>query len=95
MLEVNSAWLVETTQYLQRNHAETVPEEPFNRMEESLRLFNISRQYTKTLYMQKEIATLSRLLLYVGFLAVLTPSITMRPSRCWFTRDRSSCRSLR
>ena len=77
MLEVNSAWLTETLHYLRDDHAEAMRDAPFDDLEEALRLFNVSRQYTKTLYMQKEIATLSRLLLYVGFVAVLTSSVTM------------------
>ncbi|MFC7138712.1 hypothetical protein ACFQMA_02535 [Halosimplex aquaticum] len=77
MLEVNSAWLIETTQYLEHDCGEAVPDEPFDRLQETLRLFNITRQYTKTLYAQKEIATLSRLLLYAGFFAVLVSSLGM------------------
>ncbi len=77
MLEVNSAWMIGSVQYLRDSHDEPMPAEPFDRLNESLRLFNISRQYTKTLYAQKELATLSRLLLYTGFLAIFFPSMGM------------------
>ncbi|WP_167837363.1 hypothetical protein [Halosimplex halophilum] len=77
LMRVNSAWLVETVQYLEHDCGEGAPDEPFDRLQETLRLFNVTRQYAKTLYGQKEIATLSRLLLYVGFVAVLAASLVM------------------
>lgn len=77
MLEVNSAWLVGTTEYLKHDRRESASEEPFERLEETLRLFNVTRQYVKTLYGQRELAELSRLLLYSGFLAPLVSSLGM------------------
>ena len=77
MLRVNSGWLMEGVHDLQHGRLATLPDEPLDRMEQTLRLFNVSRQYTKTLHMQKEISTLSRLLLYVGFAALLTSSLVM------------------
>lgn len=77
MLQLNSAWLIESAHYLQHGHEESLPEEPFDQMDQALRLFNITRQYTKTLYTQKEIATLSRLVLYTGFLAVFLPGLAI------------------
>ncbi len=77
MLRVNSAWLIGAAENLQREEYETIPDEPFDRLEESLRLFNVSRQYMKTLYVQKEIATLSRLLLYTGFFAIASSAVAM------------------
>lgn len=77
MLEVNSAWLIETAQFLERDAVTAAPDDPFDELEAALRLFNVTRQYTKTLYAQKEIATLSRLLLYAGFVAVLVASMAM------------------
>lgn len=77
MLTVNSAWLIANTIRLRDDRPEDVPAEPFDRQEETLRLFNVTRQYTKTLYVQKEIAALSRLLLYVGFSSLLVLSLAM------------------
>lgn len=77
MLEVNSGWLLGMAEYLEHGHQESLAEEPFDQAEEALRLFNVARQYTKTLYTQKELATLSRLLLYSGFLALLVSSLGM------------------
>lgn len=77
MLKVNSAWLMGTAEYLRSGHAETLPDEPFDRMEEVLRTFNVTRQYMKTLYAQREIAELSRLLLYTGFYALLVSALGM------------------
>lgn len=77
MLRVNSAWLIGAAEHLEHGEFEAMPAEPFDRLEEALRLFNVSRQYTKTLYVQKEIATLSRLLLYVGFVAVGSSAVAM------------------
>lgn len=77
MLRMNSAWLIGTAEYLQADAAESPPAEPFDRIEEVLRLFNVTRQYTKTLHAQKELATLSRLLLYTGFAALLVSALGM------------------
>jgi hypothetical protein len=77
MLRTNSAWLIEDVRSVQHALGEDAPDEPFDRMEETLRLFNVTRQYTKTLYAQKEVAALSRLLLYVGFVAVVVLSAAM------------------
>ncbi|MDS0282284.1 hypothetical protein [Haloarcula onubensis] len=77
MLDLNSAWLVAAARHLHHDHDEAVAADPFERMEATLRLFNVTRQYVKTLYAQKEIATLSRLLLYTGFLAVLVAAVWM------------------
>lgn len=77
MLTVNSAWLLEISRHLQYAHGESVSDESFERMAQTLQLFNVTRQYTKTLYAQRELATLSRLLLYTGFVAVLLSSLGM------------------
>lgn len=77
MLEVNSAWLIGMTEYLKHDREESLSVTPFDQMEEVLRLFNVTRQYMKTLHAQKELATLSRLLLYTGFAAILVSSLGM------------------
>ncbi|WP_408959588.1 hypothetical protein [Natrinema sp. 74] len=77
MLRVNSAWLIGAAEHLQHEEFEPMPAEPFDRLEKTLRMFNVSRQYTKTLYVQREIAALSRLLLYVGFVAVGSSAVAM------------------
>lgn len=42
-----------------------------------LKFIDVSRQYFKTLYMQRELANLSRVLLYVGFPAVVVQILTV------------------
>ena len=80
MLFFPSAWAVHGARQLR---VELVASEPgtdhaaFDALEEVLRLYNVTRQYTKTLYMQEEVARLSRQLLYVGVIALVVPALVM------------------
>lgn len=75
-----SAWAIHGTRRLRAERCASSPEadcEHFDALEDTLRVFNITRQYTKTLYMQEEVARLSRQLLYVGTVALLAASLVM------------------
>lgn len=80
MLFFPSAWAVHVARQLR---AEVIASSAgsdhgaYDAIEEVLRLFNVTRQYTKTLYMQEEVARLSRQLLYVGIVALVAPALVM------------------
>ena len=69
MLFYRSAWQLNATRRIRSEYVSALPEsavETLDELEQLLHAFNVSRQYIQTLYMQKELAELSRLLLYVG-----------------------------
>lgn len=74
------AWQLHGARRLRKGHGEALPADAVDLLEDIntlLRQLNISRQYLQTLYLQRELAQLSRLLLYVGFPALLVSAITM------------------
>lgn len=80
MLFYRIAWQHHATQRLQAEHTESLSDEAIEhlqKIEKLLEHFNTARQYVQTLYMQKELAQLSRLLLYVSFPTLLVISFTM------------------
>lgn len=80
MLFYRSAWQLNATRRLRNQYAATLPDAAvrgLDDLEELLRGFNIARQYIQTLYMQKELAELSRLLLYVGVPSLAVTSAAM------------------
>ncbi|WP_435176303.1 hypothetical protein [Halorussus sp. AFM4] len=80
MLFYRSAWQLNATRRLRNQYAATLSDETVRALddiEELLRGFNIARQYIQTLYMQKELAELSRLLLYVGVPSLAVTSAAM------------------
>ncbi|NEU55682.1 hypothetical protein [Halorussus sp. MSC15.2] len=85
MLFYRSAWQLNAARRIRGQYADTLPEsaaESLDELEELLRGFNVARQYVQTLYMQKELAELSRLLLYVG-----VPSLVVSSSAMLVYRD--------
>lgn len=74
------AWQLHSTRRLREEYREVLPAaavEALDEMQTLLRQLNISRQYLQTLYLQRELARLSRLLLYVGIPALLVSTVTM------------------
>lgn len=80
MLFFPSAWAVHVARQLRTELVDSsldFDHGQFDTLEDVLRLFNVTRQYTKTLYMQEEVARLSRQLLYVGIVALVAPALVM------------------
>lgn len=80
MLFFPSAWAIHGARRLRAERvAQSVDADhrALDAIEDALRLFNVTRQYAKTLYMQEEVARLSRQLLYVGVLALVVPALVM------------------
>lgn len=74
------AWQLQSTRRFRDAHGESLPKAAVELLDDTqtlLRLLNIARQYLQTLYMQRELARLSRLLLYVGLPALLVSTVTM------------------
>ena len=80
MLFYRSAWQLNATRRIRAQYVQSLPDSgvgTLDDLEELLHGFNIARQYIQTLYMQKELAELSRLLLYVGVPALVVVGSTM------------------
>ncbi|WP_254545776.1 hypothetical protein [Halomarina pelagica] len=80
MLFYRSARQIHGARRLRLRYADALPRESIETLEtleRLLRHFNIARQYIQTLYMQQELATLSRLLLYVGIPSLVVTALGM------------------
>lgn len=74
MLNYNDAWQLHAARQLHQEHRSTLSATARTALEEIIDVlyyFGIARGYFKTLYMERELARLSRQLLYVGVPAVL------------------------
>lgn len=80
MLNYNDAWQIHAARQIRHEHAEELPDgavEAFEELIEILELFGIARGYFKTLYMEQELAELSRVLFYVGIPALVLSGATI------------------
>lgn len=74
ILDYDDPWQLQTVHRIQeqfRNELSDATDERLDRLKEFLRGIHVARQYFKTVYMQQELADLSKVLLYVGFPTLL------------------------
>ncbi|WP_139327019.1 hypothetical protein [Natronorubrum daqingense] len=74
ILHYNDPWQLQIVRQLREGHRNDLSEAAdgqLERLEELLGDIHIARQYFKTVYMQQELADLSKILLYVGFPTLL------------------------
>ena len=74
ILDYNDPWQLQVVRRIREDYRSTLSEpieRQADRVEELLRDIHIARQYFKTVYMQQELADLSKILLYVGFPTLL------------------------
>lgn len=80
MLNYNDAWQLHAARRFRHERAADISDEAvatFDDMIEILELFRVARAYFKTLYMEQELAELSRVLLYVGLPALFVAGMGM------------------
>jgi hypothetical protein len=80
MLFYRIAWQIHANRRISARHADVLPDAAagvLDDIEQLLLHFNVGRQYVQTLYMQKELAELSRLLLYFGVPSLIVMSFAM------------------
>lgn len=80
MLNYNDAWQIHTARWIRHEHADTLTEEAKEEIDdliEILELFGVARAYFKTIYMEQELAKLSRVLFYVGIPSLFTAGTTI------------------
>ncbi len=74
ILEYNDPWQLQEVRRLRERFGDELTEpldERLSRLQDLLRDIHIARQYFKTVHMQQELADLSKILLYVGFPALV------------------------
>jgi hypothetical protein len=74
ILHYNDPWQLQEVRKLREYHRRslsTAADNQLERLEELLGDIHVARQYFKTVYMQQELADLSKILLYVGFPTLL------------------------
>lgn len=80
VIATNHATQLHTIAQIQADHRETLPDEMQDNLDsvsDVLRQIDVARRYFRTVYVQKELAYLSRILLYVGVPAIIGGSITL------------------
>ncbi|RBI61167.1 hypothetical protein DMJ13_15715 [halophilic archaeon] len=80
MLFYRSAWQIHSTNRIQYEHLDSLPDfalDALDDLEDLLRTFNVARQYLQTIYLQDQLAKLSRFLLYVGVPSLLATGLAM------------------
>ena len=80
LLFYRNGWQTHAIRRIRADHGEAFSAEEeatLERLDDLLHEFQIARQYVQTLYLQKELASLSRLLLYVGVPSLLFLSLVM------------------
>lgn len=80
MLNYNDAWQIHAARRIRHDYAEELPADAvdaFEELIEVLELFGVARGYFKTLYMEQELAQLSRVLFYVGIPALVLSAATI------------------
>jgi hypothetical protein len=74
ILHYNDPWQLQEVRKIREHHRRglsTAADNQLERLEELLGDIHVARQYFKTVYMQQELADLSKILLYVGFPTLL------------------------
>ncbi|MFP9191011.1 hypothetical protein [Natronosalvus vescus] len=74
IIRYNDSWQLQVLRRLRENHGDEFSDRDVERLELLEALLgdiHVSRQYFKTVYMQQELADLSKILLYVGFPTLL------------------------
>ncbi|MFC4986232.1 hypothetical protein [Saliphagus infecundisoli] len=74
ILHYNDPWQLQEVRQLRSSHRHRLSEparRQLDRLEDLLEDIHVARQYFKTVYMQQELADLSKILLYVGFPTLL------------------------
>lgn len=80
MLNYNDAWQIHAARRIRHDYTEELPDDAvdaFEELIEVLELFGIARGYFKTLYMEQELAQLSRVLFYAGIPALVVSAATI------------------
>ncbi len=80
LLSYDDSWQFYTTRRLQLIHDEELSERELEVLEdirEILKQIDTARQYFETLYLQRELAQLSRQVVYVGILSIIVASSTI------------------
>lgn len=83
MLNTNIGPQIQRTRHIHAIHRDDLPKQTRNALDglvDHLRLLDISREYFKTLFIQKELAYFSRVLLYVGIPTVFIDTVVL----LWF-----------
>lgn len=74
ILHYNDPWQLQEVRKIREHHRfelSTAADNQLERLEDLLGDIHVARQYFKTVYMQQELADLSKILLYVGFPTLL------------------------
>ncbi|MCU4972408.1 hypothetical protein OB955_06610 [Halobacteria archaeon AArc-m2/3/4] len=74
ILHYNDPWQLQEVRQIRAHHRFRISDavdRQLDRLEDLLRDIHVTRQYFKTVYMQQELADLSKILLYVGFPTLL------------------------
>ncbi|MFC7195059.1 hypothetical protein ACFQL4_10975 [Halosimplex aquaticum] len=80
ILNTDLATRIQTARHVEAVHGDALPDRVVSRVERldnKLELLDISREYFKTLFMQKELSYLSRMLLYVGLPAEVSATVVL------------------
>lgn len=80
LLDYHNSWQLHTTLRIQSAHEDTLSETANTKLDELEELFmqlDATRDYLKTLWIQHELAELSRMMLYTGIPAVLTATLAI------------------
>ena len=79
-LAYDSGWQMYTVNRIQNENADYLSAsdgEALDELKDTLELFGIARGYFKTLYLQRQLAKLTRIVPYVGLVALLTSGFTV------------------
>jgi hypothetical protein len=80
MMEIDYSDDIRTARKLRRNHGDDLPTDAVEDLDEMLQLLEdvgVARKYFKTLYMQRELADLSKKLLYTGVPAIAAALVSV------------------
>ena len=80
MMEIDYSDDIRTARKLRRNHGDDLPANAVEDLDEMLQLLEdvgVARKYFKTLYMQRELADLSKKLLYTGVPAIAAALVSV------------------
>ena len=79
-LAYDSSWQIYTVNRIQNENADYLSpsdREALADLKDTLELFGVARAYFKTLYLQRELAKITRVIPYVGLVALLTSGFTV------------------
>ncbi len=80
IMEIDYSDDIRTTRQIRRDHGDDLPDDALDELDELLELLEdagVARKYFKTLYMQRELADLSKKLLYTGVPAIAAALISV------------------